>query len=134
MSFGLKNAGATYQRMVNTLFKSQIGWSMEVYIDNMLIKGREFEEHLDNLQKAFDTLRSIRVRLNPAKCTFGARSGRFLGFLVSAQGMEIHPDYLKSIMVLRPLPRLRPCSHLLGNSPHSIVSSLGILINFVRSF
>ena len=77
ISFRLKNAGATYQRMVNKLFKDQIGQTMEVYIDDMLIKGREFEEHLNNMQHTFDTLRTVQLKLNPTKCTFGAKSDQF---------------------------------------------------------
>ncbi|BBG94185.1 Protein kinase superfamily protein [Prunus dulcis] len=68
MPFGLKNAGATYQRLVNKIFKEQIGKTMEVYVDDMLVKAPE----------AFSLLRKYNMKLNPSKCTFGVSSGRFL--------------------------------------------------------
>ena len=83
MSFGLKNAGATYQRLVNQMFSKQIGRNMEVYVDDMLIKSKETKTHLADLQEAFDTLRRNRMKLNPKKCLFGVSSGKFLCFMVS---------------------------------------------------
>ena len=83
MSFGLKNAGATYQRLVNKMFSKQIGRKMEVYVDDMLVKSKEELAHLDNLQEMFATLRQYQMKLNPSKCAFRVVSGKFLGFLVS---------------------------------------------------
>ncbi|XP_027155637.1 uncharacterized protein LOC113756010 [Coffea eugenioides] len=74
MPFGLKNAGATYQRLVNKLFKDQIGRNMEVYVDDMLVKSRTQEQFIADLREIFDVLRSSRMRLNPKKCTFRVRS------------------------------------------------------------
>ena len=75
MSFGLKNAGATYQRLVNKIFSRQIGRNMEVYVDDMLVKSKEEDTHLDDLKETFATLRQYQMRLNPSKCTFGVSSG-----------------------------------------------------------
>ena len=83
MPFGPKNAGATYQRLVNKMFSKQIGRNMEVYMDDMLVKSREELAHLDDLKKTFATLRQYRMKLNPSKCAFGVASGKFLGFMVS---------------------------------------------------
>ena len=83
MPFGLKNAGATYQRLVNKMFSKQIGRSMEVYVDDMLVKSKEELTHLDDLKETFATLRQYRMKLNPSKCAFGVASGKFLGFMVS---------------------------------------------------
>ena len=83
MLFGLKNAGATYQRLVNQMFSKQIGRNMEVYVDDMLVKGREAKTHFPDLQEAFDTLRRYKMKPNPTKCLFGVSSGKFLGFMVS---------------------------------------------------
>ena len=83
MSFGLKNAGATYQRLVNKMFSKQIGRKMEVYVDDMLVKSKEELAHLDNLQEMFATLRQYQMKLNPSKCAFRVVSGKFLGFMVS---------------------------------------------------
>ena len=77
MPFGLKNAGATYQRLVNQMFCRQIGRNMEVYIDDMLMKRKKLEQHLDDLRETFDILRKYQMRLNPAKCVFGVSSGKF---------------------------------------------------------
>ena len=71
MPFGLKNAGATYQRLVNHMFCPQIGRNVEVYVDDMLVKSLDKGKHLDNLQETFDTLRRYNMKLNPSKCTFG---------------------------------------------------------------
>ena len=83
MPFGLKNAGATYQRLVNQMFSRQIGRNMEVYVDDTLMKSRKAELHLDDLRETFDALRRYQMRLNPTKCVFGVSSGKFLGFMVS---------------------------------------------------
>ena len=83
MPFGLKNAGATYQRLVNKMFNKQIGRNMKVYVDDMLIKSKEELAHLDNLRETFATFKQYQMRLNPSKCVFGVASGKFLGFMVS---------------------------------------------------
>ena len=83
MSFGLKNASATYQRPVNQMFNKQISRNMEVYVDNMLVKSKEAKTHLEDLQETFDALRRYRIKLNPMKCVFGISLGKFLGFMVS---------------------------------------------------
>ena len=82
MPFRLKNAGATYQRLVNKMFSQQIGRNMEVYVDDMLVKSKEELAHLDDLEETFATLRKHQMKLNPSKCTFGVASGKFLGFMV----------------------------------------------------
>ena len=83
MPFGLKNAGATYQRLVNKMFNKQIGRNMEVYVDDMLVKSKEELAHLDDLKETFTTLKQYQMKLNPSKCGFGVASGKFLGFMVS---------------------------------------------------
>ena len=83
MPFGLKNAGATYQRLVNRMFQKQIGTFMEVYIDEMLVKLIKAELHITHLAKAFQVLRRYNMKLNPVKCTFGVSAGKFLGFIVN---------------------------------------------------
>ena len=83
MSFGLKNAGTTYQRLMNRMFAPQIGRYVQVYVDDMLVKSRREEDHLKDLRETFDTLRSYNMKLNPGKCAFGVTAGKFLGFMVS---------------------------------------------------
>ena len=83
MPFGLNNAGATYQRLVNKMFNKQIGRNMEVYVDDMLVKSKEELAHLDNLKETFATLKQYHMKLNPSKCVFGVALSKFLGFMVS---------------------------------------------------
>ena len=92
MPFGLKNAGATYQRLVNHIFRPQIGRNVEVYVDGMLVKSIDEGSHLDDLQETFETLRQYKMKLNPSKCAFGVSSGKFLGFMVLQRGIEVNPD------------------------------------------
>ena len=98
MPFGLMNAVATYQRLVNQMFSKQIGRNMEVYVDDMLVKSREPETHLADLQEAFDTLRRYKMKLNPTKCLFGVSSGKFLGFMVSQWEIEANPEKVRAIL------------------------------------
>ena len=83
MPFGLKNAGATYQRLVNKIFQKQIGASMEVYIDDMLVKSVKTELHIAYLAEAFRVLKHYNMKLNPAKCAFGVSARKFLSFIVN---------------------------------------------------
>ncbi|XP_064979380.1 uncharacterized protein LOC135620378 [Musa acuminata AAA Group] len=89
--FGLKNAGATYQRAMNKMFTAQIGWNIEVYVDDMIVKSRLAPNHLTDLAETFSTLRKYGLRLNPTKCAFGVSSGRFLGFIVHESGIDVNP-------------------------------------------
>ncbi|KAL5563407.1 hypothetical protein UlMin_033154 [Ulmus minor] len=88
MPFGLKNAGATYQRLVNKMFKDQIGKTMEIYVDDMLVKSLKTEEHIQNLRETFEILRRYKMKLNPSKCAFGVSSGKFLGFMATNNQAE----------------------------------------------
>ncbi|CAL2260621.1 unnamed protein product [Prunus armeniaca] len=92
MLFGLKNAGATYQRLVNHMFADQIDKSMEVYVDNMMVKSIRADQHIADLSVAFAILQSHDTKLNPAKCLFRVGSGKFLGFLVSHRGIEANQE------------------------------------------
>jgi hypothetical protein len=92
MPFGLKNAGATYQRAMTALFHDMMHKEIEVYVDDMIAKSQNKEDHLDHLIKLFERLRKYQLKLNPAKCTFGIRSGKLLGFIVSQRGIEVDPD------------------------------------------
>ena len=83
MPFRLKNARATYQRLVNMMFKEKIGRTMEVYIDDMLVKSKVASNHITHLANMFKILRKYCIKLNPLKCTFDITSGKFLGFMVN---------------------------------------------------
>ena len=92
MPFGLKNAGVTYQRLMNKIFTHQIGRNIQVYVDDLLVKSLHENDHLDDLQETIDTLQSYNMKLNPSKCVFGVTAGKFLGFIVSHRGIEVNPE------------------------------------------
>ena len=98
MPFGLKNARATYQRLVNKMFSKQIDRNMEVYVDDMLVKSREELAHLDDLKETFSTFKQYQMKLNPSKCAFGVSSKKFLGFMVSQRGIEANPEKVQAIL------------------------------------
>jgi len=98
MPFRLKNAGATYQRAMVALFPDMMHKEIEVYVDDMIVKSAYEEEHVVNLKKLFERLRKYKLRLNPSKCTFGVKSGRLLGFIVSQRGIEVDPDKVRAIL------------------------------------
>ncbi|GAU26993.1 hypothetical protein TSUD_290450 [Trifolium subterraneum] len=90
--FGLKNAGATYQRMINKVFHNEIGDMLEVYIDDMIVKSEEEIDHTAHLKRVFDQARKFNMRFNPEKCTFRVKAGKFLGFYLTERGIETNPD------------------------------------------
>ena len=98
MPFGLKNTDATYQRLVNKVFADKIGRSMEVYVDDMLVKSPTIEQHIIDLADTFASLRLYNMRLNPEKCTFRVEAGKFLGFMVSQRGIQINLEKIQAIL------------------------------------
>ncbi|XP_052723844.1 uncharacterized protein LOC128193781 [Vigna angularis] len=119
MSFGLKNAGATYQRAMVTLFHDMMHKEIEVYVDDMIAKSESEEKHILNLRKLFERLRKFKLRLNPAKCTFGVKSGKLLGFIVSQRGIEVDPDKVRAIVEM-PAPRTEKEHEEDGKIEHAI--------------
>ena len=103
MSFGLKNAGSTYQRMMTKMFEAQMGKNIEVYIDDIVVKSKMVSEHIGDLTNIFKILRGHKLRLNASKCSFGVGSGKFLGYMVTHRGIEANPDQVKTINNLQPL-------------------------------
>jgi hypothetical protein len=91
MPFGLKNAGATYQRMMQNCLGSQIGCNIQVYIDDVVITTRKEESLISDLAETFDNLNRYKLKLNPTKCSFSVSAGQLLGFLVSARGNRSKP-------------------------------------------
>ncbi|GKF26537.1 reverse transcriptase domain-containing protein [Tanacetum coccineum] len=104
MSFGLKNAGAMYQRLVDKAFEKQVGWNLEVYIDDLVIKSHTEAELLRDIEETFRTLRKINMKLNPKKCTFGAVEGMFLGYMIGSKGIKPCPEKIEDVLQL-PSPR-----------------------------
>ncbi|KAL0444302.1 UNVERIFIED_CONTAM: hypothetical protein Slati_2152900 [Sesamum latifolium] len=114
MPFDLKNAGATYQRLVNRMFKDQIGATMEVYVDDMLVKSMKGDDHLKDLKQAFEIMRAYGMKLNPDKCTFRVRGGKFLGYMVSERGIEANPKKIEAIAGLQSPKTLKEVQKLTG--------------------
>ena len=97
MPFGLKNAGSTYQRMMTRMFESQLGKNIEIYIDDIMVKGKMVLEHLGDLGTIFEILQKYKLCLNASKCSFGVRSGKLLGYMVTHKRIEVNIDQIKAI-------------------------------------
>ena len=113
MPFGLKNAGITYQRLVNHMFRPQIGQNVEVYVDDMLVKSLDEEKHLDDLQETFVTLRQYNMKLNPRKCAFGVSSGKFLRFMISHRRIKANLDKIQVILDIKPPQSIKEVQSLI---------------------
>ena len=114
MPFGLKNTGATYQRLINKMFARQIGMNVQVYVDDMLVKSLREDDHLSDLQETFDTLRAYNMKLNPNKCVFRVTAGKFLGFMVSQRGIKVNPEKKRVIVELAPPKTVKEMQSLNG--------------------
>ena len=101
MSFRLKNAGSTYQRMMTRMFESLLGKNIEIYIDDMVVKSKVVSEHLGDLRIIFEILRNYKLQLNASKCSFSVGLGKFLGYMVTHRGIEVNPNQIKAINSLR---------------------------------
>jgi hypothetical protein len=98
MPFGLKNVGATYQRMMQNCLRSQIGCNIQVYIDDVVITTRKEESLISDLAETFDNLNRYKLKLNPTKCSFGVSTGQLMGFMVSARGIEGNLEKIQAIL------------------------------------
>ncbi|XP_073137783.1 uncharacterized protein [Henckelia pumila] len=114
MPFGLKNAGATYQRLMDRVFASQIGRNVEVYVDDILVKSQDDVGLLADLEETFSTLRAYRMKLNPEKCVFGVRGGKFLGYMVTERGIEANPEKVQAIRSMSAPRNLQEVQRLAG--------------------
>jgi len=104
MLFGLKNAGATYQRLVNKMFHEHLGKTMEVYKDDMLVKLLKKKDHIKHLEECFEILNQYQMKLNPTKCTFGVPSWEFLGYIVTKRGIEANTNQI-NVFLNMPSPK-----------------------------
>jgi hypothetical protein len=101
MSFGLKNVGATYQRAIQACFKRQLNKNIEAYVDDVIVKTRNSETLIADLEETFASLREYRWKLNPNKCVFGVSYGKLLGFIISHHGIEANPEKISTITNMR---------------------------------
>ena len=83
------------------MFESQLGKSIQVYIDDMVVKSKVVFEHVGDLGNIFETLRKHKLRLNAFKCSFGVGLGKFLGYMVTHRGVEVNPNQVKVINILQ---------------------------------
>jgi hypothetical protein len=102
MSFGLKNAEATYQRCMQACLKEQIGRNIEVYVDDIIIKIVKADSLLNDLQKTFANLNRYIIKLNLKKCSFGVPTGQLLGYLISKRGIKGNPEKIQAIINMQP--------------------------------
>nr|GFB20149.1 reverse transcriptase domain-containing protein [Tanacetum cinerariifolium] len=100
MPFGLKNAGATYQRLMDKAFENQMGQNIEVYVDNLVVKSHTETEMIRDIAETFQTLRKINMKLNPKKCSFGLAEGVFLGYVITPEGIKPCPDKTTAVLQL----------------------------------
>jgi hypothetical protein len=122
MTFGLKNAGATYQRAMNYIYHDLIGKLVEIYIDNVVVKSTSIRGHLGDLRQVFEWTRRFRLKMNPKKCAFGVSAGQFLGFLVHERGIEISLKSQEVVRAMVPPTMKRELQLLIGK------------ISFIRRF
>jgi hypothetical protein len=101
MSFGLKNAGATYQRAIQACFKRQLNKNVEAYVDDVVVKTKNSSTLNDDLEETFASLREYRWKLNPNKCVFGIPSGKLLGFIISQRGIKANPEKISAITSMK---------------------------------
>ena len=126
MPFGLKNVGVTYQQMMTRMFRDKIGCTVEVYIDDMVVKSKQESRHVEDLQGAFEVLQQHKLRLNVEKCVFSVGAGKFLGYLITNQGIEINPDQIDAVRRLNPPSNPKEVQKLTG--------MLAVLNRFISMF
>jgi len=114
MPFGLKNAGATYQRLMDKVFSHLTGHCVEVYVDDMVVKSPSHHQHAKDLDAVFSALRQYNLRLNPDKCVFGVDRGKFLGFMLTQRGIEVNPEKCRAIIVMRSPTTIKEVQRLIG--------------------
>ena len=122
MTFGLKSARATYQRAMNYIYHDLIGSLVEVYIDDVVVKSKEVDDHIADLRKVFERTRKYGLKMNPTKCAFGVSAGQFLGFLVHERGIEVTQMSINAIKKIQPPENKTELQEMIGK------------INFVRRF
>jgi hypothetical protein len=114
MSFGLRNAGATYQRCMNHVFGEHIGRTVEAYVDDIVVKTRKASDLLSDLEATFRCLKAKGVKLNPEKCVFGVPWGMLLGFIVSEWGIEANPEKIAAITSMGLIKDLKGVQRVMG--------------------
>jgi hypothetical protein len=102
MPKGLKNAGGSFSTMTTRVLHSQIGMNVLTYVDDIIVKSMKQENHIADLQETFANFRQAGLKLNPEKCVFGVKKGKFLGCLVSTKGIKANPSKIEAILRMEP--------------------------------
>uniref|UniRef100_A0A2N9FG65 Integrase catalytic domain-containing protein n=1 Tax=Fagus sylvatica TaxID=28930 RepID=A0A2N9FG65_FAGSY len=114
MPFGLKNAGATYQRTMTAMFHDMMHREIEDYVDDIVVKSKTREDHFSILKKVFERCRLYKLKMNPLKCAFGVSAGKFLGFLVHQRGIDVDPAKASAIATMKPPTTHKELKSFLG--------------------
>src|SRR6185312_9718958 len=114
MPFGLRNAGATYQRCMLHVFGDHIGRNIEAYVDDIVVKSRKTDDLVADLKITFDCLRAKGVKLNPKKCMFGVPRGMLLGFIVSQRRIKPNPEKFLAIRWMELIRDLKGVQRVMG--------------------
>ena len=114
MSFGLKNAGATYQRLIDRVLAPMIGRNVQAYVDDMVVTSQVKDQHVADLEEIFTTIAKYKLKLNPEKCVFAVETGKFLGFLLTERGIEVNLEKYTVILAMRSLISVKEVQQLTG--------------------
>ena len=114
MPFGLKNAGATYQRLMDKVLAPMLGRNVYAYVDDMVVASKDKAQHVADLEELFVTISKYRLKLNPEKCAFGVKAGKFLGFMLTERGIEANPDKCAAIIAMRSPTSVKEVQQLTG--------------------
>jgi len=114
MSFGLKNVGATYPRLMNRVLAPMLGRNVQAYVDDMVVTSQERGQHVSDLEELFATIDKYRLKLNPEKCVFGVEAGKFLGFLLTERGIEANREKCATILSMRSPTLVKDAQQLTG--------------------
>jgi len=114
MPFGLKNAGATYQRAMNTIFHDHMRKTVECYVDDIAVKSLTKGDHITNLKTFFEIMRAHQLKMNPTKSFLGVTSSKFLGFVVTSKGTHLDPEKVRAVREMQPPRNFRELRGLQG--------------------
>ena len=114
MPFGLKNASATYQRIITAIIHDMVQYKLEDYMDDIVVKSKRREDHIKVLREVFERCKLFKLRMNPLKCAFRVFARKFLGFLVHSRGIDVDPTKAMAIATMKPLTIVKELKSFLG--------------------
>ncbi|XP_057719474.1 uncharacterized protein LOC130933882 [Arachis stenosperma] len=113
--FGLKNADAIYQRLMDKVFQNQVGRNMEVYVEDMVVKSKNKRNHHSDLEEVFKQLRRYNMRLNSKKCAFRVQGGKFLEFTLTYRGIEANLEKCRAVLEMKSPKKIKEVQQLTGH-------------------